>query len=479
MPLLPTPAAASFAALLVASLASAPAQCATNFVTGTGLANALYVSHLVARDDGVVAVVCMVGTVSTFAWEVRKWDGSTWSTLGGPTNAVITALVELPGGDLVVGGHFTSVGNVTAFGIARWDGTAWHSFGTGTNGFVEALTVLPGGDLVVAGHFTSIDGTPVHSIASFDGTTWTALGNAARYPGIRAVAALPDGRVAAAGNFLTGQSPYDQVALWDGANWSLLTLVNSGAEALTTLAGGELAILSSSGNFMVWNGSTFAYGPNTVGWTNAFASLPNGDLVTCGRYAIGSYANRVLRWNGTDLSHTSWTPIAHVDHEILALAMTPRGQLALGGAFQSPQPRFALLATTCPAAAVASGNGCTGSGGLNTLSAVGLPWTGTTFAAQATGLSQQALALSLFGFAATSLPQPLGLPGCRLLASPDAVQLLLPSNGSVTTHLPIPNSAAFAGLLLHHQVLAAELDPLGAVTAATGTNALQLTLGTF
>lgn len=38
---------------------------------------------------------------------------------------------------------------------------------------------------------------------------------------------------------------------------------------------------------------------------------------------------------------------------------------------------------------------------------------------------------------------------------------------------------AFAGLLLHQQVLAFELDPAGHIAALTSTNALTMTIGAF
>ena len=55
----------------------------------------------------------------------------------------------------------------------------------------------------------------------------------------------------------------------------------------------------------------------------------------------------------------------------------------------------------------------------------------------------------------------------------------MPAGGSVDTFFVIPNSVSFAGVTLHHQVVAAELDAQNAITAVTGTNALSLTIGAF
>jgi hypothetical protein len=63
--------------------------------------------------------------------------------------------------------------------------------------------------------------------------------------------------------------------------------------------------------------------------------------------------------------------------------------------------------------------------------------------------------------------------------SPDLLVLYVPSAGSVTTQIAIPNSVAFAGQLLHQQVVPIELDAVGNLVALTSTNALTLTIGAF
>jgi len=94
-----------------------------------------------------------------------------------------------------------------------------------------------------------------------------------------------------------------------------------------------------------------------------------------------------------------------------------------------------------------------------------------------------ALAVAVHGFAAASTPLstilPQGVAGCVLLASPDLLDLRVPAAGSVATALPIPNTVALAGLIIHQQVVPIELDALGNITALTSTNALTLTIGSF
>ena len=61
------------------------------------------------------------------------------------------------GGNLYVGGLFTTAGGVLARNIAKWDGTNWTSMGSGMNTNVSALA-LSGNDLYAAGMFTTAGG---------------------------------------------------------------------------------------------------------------------------------------------------------------------------------------------------------------------------------------------------------------------------------------------------------------------------------
>ncbi|HMN41252.1 MAG TPA: hypothetical protein PKE29_10430, partial [Phycisphaerales bacterium] len=106
---------------------------------------------------------------------------------------------------LVAGGDFVSSNDINY--IAFWDGTTWNPITTGTNGPVMALFVATNGDLIVGGHFTTAGGVSANDIARFNGTTWSALGSGitspsgevlcAAYPvvpdGVRAIAQFPNG----------------------------------------------------------------------------------------------------------------------------------------------------------------------------------------------------------------------------------------------------------------------------------------------
>ena len=79
---------------------------------------------------------------------------------------------------LYAAGYFSSAGGAPAAGIARWDGKSWSDVGGGTAGFVYDLEVFDDGTglaLYAGGTFTAVGGTEAANIARWDGTAWSAL----------------------------------------------------------------------------------------------------------------------------------------------------------------------------------------------------------------------------------------------------------------------------------------------------------------
>ena len=129
------------------------------------------------------------------------------------------------------------------------------------------------------------------------------------------------------------------------------------------------------------------------------------------------------------------------------------------------------------------GTGCIGAGGANVLTAKSLPWVGSTYTAEATGLASLALAVGVRSLSTTSIPLsailPQGLPGCTLLAAPSGTDVYVPTAGRVVMSFPIPNLAVLAGQVVYQQVVCLELDAALNITALTSTNALTATIGVF
>lgn len=81
------------------------------------------------------------------------------------TDPLVQTMARLLNGDVIIGGRFPDINNLTLNNLARWDGVTLHAVGSGTNRNVLSSLVLPNGQVIVAGQFTSIEGQPCGGIA--------------------------------------------------------------------------------------------------------------------------------------------------------------------------------------------------------------------------------------------------------------------------------------------------------------------------
>lgn len=130
------------------------------------------VAELAFLSDGRVAGVGEFEDVgSGDVSVVAIWDGQDWAIPGDAATSLLMpnparAIVELPGGGLLVGGAYVLDDNflgIESWGIVEWDGSEWttdHGFGfpgsTNLELFqVEDMLLDPRGDVWVAGKFGS------------------------------------------------------------------------------------------------------------------------------------------------------------------------------------------------------------------------------------------------------------------------------------------------------------------------------------
>lgn len=209
----------------------------------------------------------MAGGVS--AARIAQWDGTAWSPLGaGLDNGWVLAMTVFDDGTgpgLYVGGTFTRAGDEPANRIAKWDGGSWSPVGGGVAGYsgVLALTVFDDGSgpaLHVAGWFTSAGGVTAANIAKWDGTDWSPLGSGVG-DSVYTLAVFDDGTgpaLYAGGQFESaGGVSADEIAKWDGTSWSALRGgVNLAVDALAGFDDGSGPAL--------YVGDSFEYAGDTV-----------------------------------------------------------------------------------------------------------------------------------------------------------------------------------------------------------------------
>ncbi|MCU0864969.1 MAG: hypothetical protein MUC36_14360 [Planctomycetes bacterium] len=423
---------------------------------------------------------------------VRR-SGATWSALGTGLAGEVRCVGVRQNGEIFAGGDYRAPGGPTVSCVMRWDGTAWSVPGTGLFGDPTCVAVLPNGDVVLGG-FLFLPGTSGTSFGTWqwDGSSWTPFG-AITTSSVAALHLSPSGELFAAGNLELGGSPIPYpVARWTGTAWVAVgPSSNSSGYALTSLPDGSLIAalpFYGGGGFPTalvgrWNGTSWQPLPGLLVAGNsvvrALATLPNGDLVAGGLIGPGPGSQSLMRWNGA-----AWSPLGPaLDDAATVLHKLPDGRLLVGGpllrAGARVTPHFAELATPCPATVVDTGGGC----GTNTLTAASLPWVGSTFRANGTGLPSSAVVAVVSGFSAVALPLstllPPGVAGCNLLVAPDFIDAASATAGSVATAITIPKQLSLVGLGFRQQLVPFVLDAAGNVLAATSSNALTMTLGAF
>jgi len=202
---------------LVITIASLHAQTAASaFSTGQGVNGQVFA--MVVLADGKIVVGGNFTAVNGMPRQNiarLNSDGSLDLAFAQPTeagvNGPVLALLALADGSVVVGGDFTSAGNLERTDLARFraDGTPDASFGTAeggvaTNGMISALALEANGYIVIGGNFTMVFGQPRRSVARLDASGNVTSENAAQVPldgSVRAISPLPSGGVLLGGQF--------------------------------------------------------------------------------------------------------------------------------------------------------------------------------------------------------------------------------------------------------------------------------------
>src|SRR5262249_54630208 len=239
-----------------------------------------------------------------------------------------------------------------------------------------------------------------------------------------------------------------------------------------------------------WNGSDWQQvaiaGPTTPPSAFAFGLTSNwqGQALLFGGEASGSSGTWVLAGDTwvSDTRTPAPTPTLRVNSRVTFDLQ--RDRVLLFGGFDINIPLGDTWEYELQPVATwhASGAGCPGAAGVPLLQPANgaRPVLGQPFALQLQSITGGALAALAVGFSDATwsggpLPASLasiGMPGCSLLVSPDAMFLASASAAGVAGWtLALPNTPAFAGTRLFAQGFA--LDPttnaLGAVAANAGT----------
>jgi len=156
---------------------------------------------------------------------VSKWVDTAWVEVGGKNNSTfngyINCITSDTNGNLYTGGDFYNAKGYQF--IAVWNGKTWEELGgtnTSTfNGSISCITKDIKGNIFVGGEF--INGSGNHFIAKWNGKTWEELGGSNKSTfndKISCIASDHTGNIYAAGSFYN-DSDNCYVAKWNANYW--------------------------------------------------------------------------------------------------------------------------------------------------------------------------------------------------------------------------------------------------------------------
>ena len=282
-----------------------------------------FVDALAVSGTNLYAGGCFTNAGGVAANYIAQWNGNSWSALGSGMDGRVQALL-VSGANLFAGGWFANAGGGSANGIAQWNGSSWSALGSGVYGVVFALAAS-GTNLYAGGPFTSAGGVIATNVARWNGSSWSALGlgisgvGGDGYGPYVSALAVSGNTLYVGGDFKTaGGIPVlnpNNIAQWNGSNWSLLgsgiygivsALAVSGTNLYAggsyTMSGDESQIL----NYIArWNGSSWsALGSGMSGGVGALA-MSGTNLYVGGSFSAagGLAANSIAQWNGSNWSN--------------------------------------------------------------------------------------------------------------------------------------------------------------------------------
>ena len=294
---------------------------------------------------GINAMTCdnagnlyAAGTFDTLggipAHNVAKWDGSHWDSLQTglyiySNGSWVLSLVCDINGNLYAGGHFDEAENKFVYNVAKWDGSHWSSLGNGLQsvyptGSVYALALDANGSLYAGGMFDRVNGdTSSCDIAKWDGQAWTKLGRGFYgYWGffydendiyvkkcVNTMVFNESGTLFVGGGFpQAGGKTANYLAQWNENGWNpvgktIAGPIKSQVNAIISDHRGNRYVGGTfEGGVARWNGVSWdTLGPGIRGKIESMCIDSSGNIYAAGKFdsAGGHKAQNIAQWNGT------------------------------------------------------------------------------------------------------------------------------------------------------------------------------------
>lgn len=248
-------------------------------------------------------------------WNVLKWNGKSWSSLGGTSSGMIDAWYSIYS---LCTDKFDNVYAATidpilkSVYIAKWDGTMWSRIDTISKLFGGYSQVLLRGDedSVIYAAVDFLTSTGLGGVLKWDGHGWTEVGELRANGQIKCLVKDKLGNLYVAGYF-SDNLGRTCVAKWDGVNWTFLGAGTldflPGSHAVRTLfcdsdnnlyAGGDFVDNNFKITVAKWDGFVWKYfgeAPATISLTSSESVSSIAKSASGTLYASGSFKNSVTK----------------------------------------------------------------------------------------------------------------------------------------------------------------------------------------
>jgi hypothetical protein len=217
---------------------------------GTGVANGTLnatVFALTVHNNELYLGGSFITAGGLSALRVAKWDGSNYSPLGpglssSSGSGTVYCLTSY-NNDIYAGGNLFSASS-TGDHLYKWNGVSWSTVGgsiNGTGSTVDALAVF-NNELYASGSFLGIGSISATRIAKWNGTNWSAMGSGLDYPAY--AFQVHNNDLYVGGDFLTaGGVSASCIAKWSTCTAPPATITASGA---TTFCQGSSVVLNAN-----------------------------------------------------------------------------------------------------------------------------------------------------------------------------------------------------------------------------------------
>lgn len=266
---------------------------------------------------------------------IKKWDGNNWVQVGNLFDNNINKVIKY-GNNLYAAGDFTQCGNTTINKIAKWNGTAWINVGIGLPISNVYSLAISSKFFLAGGNLPNYQAADYNSISKWDGSAWRPLSNGVN-DNINCVT-VDGNNVYIGGKFTrAGNLTMNRIAKWDGNKWDSLGSGFAAGEVYAiavmgnkVYAGGSIAG-NGINNLAEWNGTSWTNVGNGVSNSVYALAVKNNELYVGGSFyqAGGIVCNNIAKWNGS-----VWSPLGlGTNDQVYAIAVASDGNIYVGGRF--------------------------------------------------------------------------------------------------------------------------------------------------